>query len=90
MDPSTVARVASLAEELDERYLDLHDEDKPGGRSPGWREAFRLARAASALAFAFSPDAETAATESIYEAIHALDQDADAVLTVVKGTGESR
>jgi hypothetical protein len=74
--------VEVVAERLDAHYLDLYDEEKPGGRTPGWEGAFRAARAAAALSFALLGDAEAAA----YEALHALDRDEARVARIVLAT----
>ena len=76
-------RVDDAAAELDDRYLDLHDDEKSGGRTAGWEEAFRLARAAASLGFALDPDATIAALNATYEALHALDGDVDRVRALV-------
>ena len=65
--------VAALAAELDDQYLDLQDDEKPGGRSPGWEEAFNLARAAAAVAYAYDADPVVAAGEAVYEGLAAID-----------------
>jgi hypothetical protein len=60
---------------LDERYVDLHDDEEPNGRTPGWEDAFRLARASAAVASALDADARRAASGAIYEASYALGED---------------
>ena len=69
------AEVQGIAEELDARYLDLYDEEKPSGRTPGWETAFRRARAAAAVVSALDDDARLAASGALYEASYALDDD---------------
>ena len=75
MDDGVIAEVAGIAEDLDDRYLDLYDDEKPDGRTPGWEEAFRRARAAAAVVSALDADARRAASGAIYEASYALDED---------------
>ena len=53
-----------LAERLDDEAFDLQDAEE----HETYSERFAQARAVSALAYAFDPDAETAALEGIYEA----------------------
>jgi len=81
LDPATASVVTALAVQLDQRYFELVDQE-----APGELDAFHVARAASALAFAFSPDPESAAGESVYEAVAALDPNIGAVLAVVRRT----
>jgi hypothetical protein len=81
---STAARVQKLAEQLDDRYLGLKDERKPGGQSPDWEQAFFLARAGAAVSHAFDADRMTAATQSIYEALHALNGDVGAIRAAIR------
>ena len=73
--PGLRAEVQRLAEDLDDRYLDLHDDEKPGGQSPGWEAAFRRARTAAAVVSALDPDPNKAACGALYEASYALDED---------------
>jgi hypothetical protein len=75
MDDQVRTRVCDVAAALDDRYLTLFDDEKPGGQTEGWEEAFRLARAASALCFASHEDPMVAAVEASYEASHALVDD---------------
>jgi hypothetical protein len=75
VDSDVRAFVTAAARRLDDRYLDLYDEDKPEGRSEGWQAAYRLARAAAAAPFALDPDPTVAAVEASYEAWHSLDED---------------
>lgn len=86
LDPATRVRVAEVAARLDDRYLDMFDDEKPGGRTEGWEEVFHSARAAAALGFAFADDATVAANEAAYEALHALDGDEAALSATVRGT----
>jgi hypothetical protein len=85
-DPATRRIVAGVAERLDQLYLEMHDDEKPGGRTAGWEPAFSVARAAAAVAFAFEDDPRVAAFESTYEAIHAVDGDEAAIKSVVLET----
>ena len=77
VDSGTRAEILEVADTLDGRYLDLFDDEKPGGRSDGWEAAFRLARAAAAICFAIDEDPTIAAIEASYEARHALDEGFD-------------
>ena len=63
----------ALVDELDEAAWDLQRPVHSGG-SPesAYLEAFRKARAASAVAFALDPDPHKAAIEAVYEAQAAL------------------
>jgi hypothetical protein len=56
------------------RELDLFDDEKPDGRSPGWESAFCTARAAMAVAYAWTPDREDL-YGAIYEAYHSLSEE---------------
>jgi hypothetical protein len=81
-DPATRRTVADVAEHLDQLYLEMHDDEKPDG----WEPAFRTARAAAAIVFAFDDDPGIAAFESTYEAIHAMDGDEAVIRSVVLET----
>ena len=74
--------MADAADALDETYLEMQLDEKPGGRTPGWERAAGRARAASAIRFALDANPEIAAAESTYEAVFALDD--DIVLGVVR------
>src|SRR5262245_59393415 len=74
-DGASFAEMSSVADQLDETYLDLQDEEKPGGRTAGWERAQSVARAAFAIREAMNLDAFHAAAESIYEAAFALDEE---------------
>ena len=76
--------ILEIADALDRRYLDLFDDEQPGGRSDGWEKAFQLARAAAAVCFAVDEDPTIAAIEASYEARHALDDGFD-LTRVVEG-----
>ena len=77
-------KVQAFADELDSAYFDLSAECDEGRAS---REqvttAFSKARAASAIAFAFSDDAIMAESEATYEAASATD-DAAIILSVAE------
>ena len=88
IDPTQANLVSTLAAELDDRYLALHDVSPSRAATNEWQEAFRLARAASALAYAFSPQPGTAASESVYEALASLDEDVEGVLALVRSTSQ--
>jgi hypothetical protein len=85
LDADTMAAVGRVTDRLDERYFDLFDDEKPGGRTEGWETAFRAARAAAALGFAFDPDPRLAAAEAAYEAQFALDRDGE-LFALIAGT----
>jgi hypothetical protein len=71
-DSSTRARVEAVAEELDERYLDMHDDEgHPESYDPAWPAAWYSARAAAALRAAYLEDTLQAACEAVYEALYA-------------------
>ncbi|MFC7625929.1 hypothetical protein [Microlunatus sp. GCM10028923] len=63
-DADRQRRLDQLAERLDDEAFDLQD----AGRDEEYSARFAQARAVSALAYAFDPDAETAALDGIYEA----------------------
>jgi hypothetical protein len=86
LNRATRELVAQVAEHLDDRYLDMFDDEIPSGRTEGWEEVFSSARAAAALGFAFDDDATVAATEAAYEALHALDGDEAVLRSTVLGT----
>jgi hypothetical protein len=75
VDDGLVAEVAGIAAGLDDRYLDLHDDERSNGRTPGWEDAFRQARASAAVVSALDADARRAASGAIYEASYALGED---------------
>lgn len=71
-EPSTRKRVEAMAEELDDRYLDMHDDEgHPESYDPAWPEAWYPARAAAALRAAYLEDTVQAACEAVYEALYA-------------------
>jgi hypothetical protein len=74
----TVSRVQREARELDERYLTLDASGEPGSES-----AFRLARAATALAEAFDPDPREAAANAVYEALHATGGEPELLIAAI-------
>jgi hypothetical protein len=74
-DPGLLTEAQGIAEGLDARYLDLYDDEEPNGRTPGWEDAFRQARAAAAVVSAIGDDARRAASGAVYEASHALGED---------------
>jgi hypothetical protein len=71
LNAETARAVRDLAKRLDEAYLDLQDDEKPGGRADGWEHAFEVARAAASLSFALASD-HPSAVDAIYEALSAL------------------
>lgn len=73
--PGLRAEVGRIADDLDDRYLDLHDDEKPGGQTPGWEALFRQARTAAAVVSVLDPDPHKAACAALYEASYALDED---------------
>ena len=85
-DSTTRDLVASVAQRLDQRYFELYDDEKHGGRSPGWEDAFRAARAATALGFAFDDNATAAGADAVLEALHSLGGDLAAIRSTVLST----
>jgi hypothetical protein len=79
-------RAAAIVERLDERYFELNEREEETGQPTGWEEPFRQARAAAAVCEAAGLDPLRAATEATYEALYALDGDADAVLSTIMAT----
>jgi hypothetical protein len=75
VSPGLRAEVQRIADELHDRCLDLHADEKPGARTPGWETVFRQARAAAAVVNALDPNLSNAASGALYEASHALDED---------------
>lgn len=65
-DPTLSTALSDLAESLDTQYFDARDRG-----DASWREVFKRARAAAALAAALKTDSGAAA-EAIYEAAHAV------------------
>jgi hypothetical protein len=78
-DRAIETSAVEAAERLDDTYLELHDDEKPGGQSPDWEAAYRLARAAAAIRSAFDADPMAAATETAYEALFALGERDDEI-----------
>lgn len=77
------ANVLRLVEELDETAWNLQDLAEAGGvRQEEYLSAFARARAAAAVGYAFEMDSRLAATVSLYEAHHAI-QDLSALRAVV-------
>lgn len=73
----------ALVEELDNSALDAHDRlDEGTGSEAEYDREFSRARAATALWSAFEEDATTAASDSIYEAYHAVGEEADVIRNV--------
>jgi hypothetical protein len=67
-----------IVEEIDERYFDLKDSADNGQASPdAYKPVFRQARAVSALVMSQNVKLRSAASESIYEAYHALDEQSE-------------
>ena len=48
-DPTTQKIVADVAERLDQLYLEMYDDAKPGGPTAGWESVFSQARAVASL-----------------------------------------
>lgn len=71
MTTDMVAELESVANELDEKYFELQDEDGDEGEVLRF---FGQARAVSALACAGKQDSLMASMESIYEASAAVDE----------------
>jgi hypothetical protein len=68
------ADLEKLTEELDEIAWDIQEQAEEGTATEAeYETAFRRARAVAALCFSLESDAATAASESVYEAWHALD-----------------
>ena len=85
LDAPSRDAVMKLAAELDDLYLDLHDDEKPGGATAGWEAAFVTARAAAAVAHAYDPDPAVASREAVYESF-AVIGDPAVVLEIVTAT----
>jgi hypothetical protein len=83
-EPDNLARVSREADRLDDTYLEMHFDEKPGGQTDGWERAYSTARAAFAIRFACDSDPFTAASEAAYEAVAALDDDEATVLRAVR------
>lgn len=67
--------LAQVVEALDKQAFDLQDAVEEGAASEeAYLEAFRRARAASALLWALHADPQRAASNALYEAIAALDE----------------
>jgi len=76
--PDLQARVQSLAERLDSHYFDLQDSCESGKATEVQvSSAFAKARAATAVACALGDLASTAAAETAYEAVCAIDSSED-------------
>lgn len=69
---SQIDDVKKLAEQADEQYFDLH-EASDSSEDNGYLAAFSRARALSALLFAVDEESLHSSSESIYEAIAAVD-----------------
>ncbi|HEX5218070.1 MAG TPA: hypothetical protein VFZ59_00760 [Verrucomicrobiae bacterium] len=76
--PELQTRVQALAERLDAHYFGLQDLNE-GGKATEAEviAAFAKARAATAVAAALGDDASTAAAETAYEAVCAIDSSED-------------
>jgi hypothetical protein len=75
--------IGRLVEELDMEAWDLQEEAERGqDRREQYLVAFRKARAAASLQFAFEANARVAASEALYEAFHAI-QDQSALRAAV-------
>jgi hypothetical protein len=72
-------KLQDLSEQLDEQYFELSEEG--ASMPPEALDMFRKARAASALAFALTPNSEQL-HEAVYEAIAASINQSEAVRTV--------
>jgi hypothetical protein len=87
LDTRIAAEGREFAERLDNEYLVMQDDEKPGGRSEGWKTAFRAARAAASADAAVLSDPRDAAINAAYEAIFALETSAqDRVTALVLAT----
>lgn len=76
--------LAALVDELDTAAFDAQDRlDAGTGTDTDYADAFGKARAATALLAAFDTDPATAAADAVYEAYHAVDQDATAIREVI-------
>jgi hypothetical protein len=74
--PSLKPQLDSLAEQLDEQYLDLKEAAEAGSTDPKqYQDMFAKARAVTALSNACDEDAYKAAGESIYEAAFTIMDD---------------
>lgn len=69
---------------LDESYFQAYEAAEAGrGKPDSWQPLFSLARAADAVLSACDPDPRRAASEAIYEAWAAMDENTDALKAVV-------
>ena len=85
--PELRTRVQSLAERLDSHYFDLQDLSESGkATETELQNAFARARAATAVASALGDDASTAAAETAYEAVVAIESSEDYITGVAKRT----
>lgn len=81
--PEREALVA-FVDELDAAAFDAQDRLDAGAASDAeYADAFRKARAATALLSAFDSDPATAAADAVYEAYHAFDEDVTAIREVI-------
>lgn len=67
-----IEKVKMLSEQADEEYFDLHDASD-SSEDNGYLVAFSRARALSALLFAVEEESLHSSSESIYEAVSAID-----------------
>lgn len=72
------------AEGLDEVYFKAGDRyEKGAGSAAEYDRAFRIARAASALVYAFEAEPYEAVTHAVYEAYYAMSENIDPILAAV-------
>lgn len=79
---SKIEEIKMLAEQADEQYFDLHDAGDSSGDN-AYLFAFSRARALSALLFAVENESLHSSSESIYEAVSAVDDPSAITFRVV-------
>lgn len=73
VEASEIEKVKTLSEQADRQYFDLHDASD-SSEDIGYLAAFSRARALSAMLFAVEEESLRSSSESIYEAISAVDK----------------
>lgn len=81
---SQQSALSAFVDELDTAAFDAQDQlDDGTGSEDDYVRAFCKARAATALLSAFQEDAEEAATDAIYVAYHAFDENMEIISGVI-------